>query len=188
MKEALELALVTLECHPLWLAYGFVSEADLLTQFETFQKSEDKNTEHYRYAMFLHFLASHKEIDDTTFARYLELAGRDVDPSMARSVLMALRDRGTLTAEQIALLHAHPLFGEERYQAILRGRDLADRLRTETMNPALFEKCFEGEGLKFQRQLLDRDDLTPEQVSILAERGGTRAVRNIAGQRLKQRK
>jgi hypothetical protein len=70
-------ALATLGFHPRWLESGLLDAAGLQRLLERFGQSDDRNTEHYRYAAVLDVIRRYAPLDDTRIEQYLELARLD---------------------------------------------------------------------------------------------------------------
>jgi hypothetical protein len=95
---------------PEWLEYGLIDEALLRKQSDQYDSSDDKNTEHYRYAAFRDFLSKSAALDAMLIDRYIHLAQLDEDPTMAQSALILLAEHPHLTEAQLDYLSKHPAF------------------------------------------------------------------------------
>jgi len=81
----------------LWLDYGILTIEYLFDQEQLFEKSKDKNSEHYRYNTFKHYLSFKNTLSDIEFDNYLQLTFIDKDNSMAGSATIDLFNRVDLT-------------------------------------------------------------------------------------------
>lgn len=177
-----------LQYDPAWLESGFLDIDFLQEQIAVYQSGEDPNTEHYRCAAFRNILLMRDKLTDTEIALYIQLAQLDGDIIMAQSMLMELLLWRGLTAEQFETLTANPLFAEPLYQKRILRKRLFSELKTTPISYDLFERCLLGGDSIIQRELVERQDLTPEQLILLAEQGGNRAIRNIAQVRLRMKR
>ena len=72
------------------MKFGFLTEEELDEQIRIFETSDDKSTEHYRYASFKKYLDSHRKLDDEGISKYLHLAEIDEDKMMAGAAVIDL--------------------------------------------------------------------------------------------------
>lgn len=172
---------------PEWLEYGLVSEAFLRRQADEFAASDDRNTEHYRYAAFRSVLAGRAFLSDEELARYVGLARLDADVSMAGSALADLIRWHGLTGEQFERLSAHPAISADFLQIGISRMRLMDRLRGGPLTDSLFEDCLASGDSVTQRLMLETSSIDRRQVERLAEGGASRAVRNMAAAMLRRR-
>ncbi|MBW4507107.1 MAG: hypothetical protein KME64_11410 [Scytonematopsis contorta HA4267-MV1] len=115
-KEATKQALIALEYHIKWLEYNLIDEVFLLSQYQYFIDSEDKCTEHYRYAAFQKILKDNQSLDDKAINRYIQLAELDNDKYMANSALMNLFMWECLNDAQYTALVNHSAFSHKVFQ------------------------------------------------------------------------
>lgn len=104
-----------------WIKYGLLNKTILKTQFEKFQKGDDKNTEHYRYEAFLSWLREKESLTDQEIKNYLELALEDSDKSMAGSAAKELFTSPKIIGSQFDFIKKQlPKFGSWTNKLIKR--------------------------------------------------------------------
>lgn len=81
----------------LWIDFCILTEEHLNKQLEFFNNSDDKNTEHYRYATFMQYLTSKGSLTDTELDNYLKLVCSAKDSIMTGSVIANFLARISLT-------------------------------------------------------------------------------------------
>ncbi len=166
-----------------WLEYGFLETALLHEQIAFYQSGQDSNTEHYRYAAFRHVLASRSRLNDPELTHYIRLAQQDGDKAMAQSALYELLLWPGLKADQFEALTRQPLFAEPLFQKLILRRRLLGTLAASPITSETFAQCLASGDAVVQRNLVSLSELAPEQLNILAARGATRAIRNMAQSR-----
>lgn len=172
-----------LRYHSAWLRYGLIDQRTLAEQFSRFQKGVDENREHYRYSSFCKLLEG-STIDDETLDRFIELAVLDEDQAMAAAALTNLVRHDGLTARQLNHLKSLPAFASSELQEAIGQVELLRALDSFNLGDDLFNRCLFNGGDVIQRKLLNHGRISTEQLSTLAERGVTRAIRNLAKQKL----
>ena len=188
MSDSTQFALDLLGYHPKWLEHGLVDADFLQVQVEEFTTSDDQNTEHYRYGAFWAILRRQDSMPDDVIDHYIELAELDADSAMAGSAVADLIHWRGLTEQQRERLSLHPSFAAPFLQkGIIRSR-LLRRLKHEPLTAALFEECLAEKDGVLQRAMLEASSIARDQLENLAEHGANRAVRNIAAQRLQQKR
>lgn len=188
MSDSTQSTLDLLGYHPKWVEYGMVDDAFLERQQEEFTTSDDQNTEHYRYGAFRAVLRGHDVLPDHVIGHYIELAELEADLAMAGSALADLIHWRGLTEQQRERLPASPSFAAPFLQkGIIRSR-LLRRLKSEPLTAALFEECLAEKDGVLQRAMLEDSSIARDQLENLAEHGANRAIRNIAAQRLQQKR
>lgn len=188
MSDSTRFALDLLGYHPKWLEYGMVDAAFLQRQRAEFTISDDQNTEHYRYGAFQAALRGRDTLPDDLIGHYVELAELEADPAMAGSALADLIQWRGLTEWQRERLSVHPAFAEPFLQKGIIRRRLLDRLLSESLTDALFEECLAEKDGVIERAVLEASSITRDQVQRLAASGANRAIRNIAAQRVQQKR
>jgi hypothetical protein len=187
MMDYLEPVLAKLGYSPGWLEYGFIDEDMLREQSKQYDISTDKHTEHYRYAAFRAVLRKRVALDDMFLEKYIHLAQLDEDQSMAQAALMLLIGWPHLSDLQLERLSAHPAFALPVLQRQIERIRLLRQLRSSPLTEELFERCIVSRDETVQRELLERSDISRQQVEVLQERGANMAIRNISKQRLHKR-
>ena len=173
-----------------WLRLGIVTEANLRKQFTEFERSEDKNTEHYRCGAFRDFLSRHEAIPDETLRELLALSdgGHDgCDLTLNRA--FDLVRSNLLTSSQLqwlrerSSLNQHSSFGLAIDRIVLNRR-----LTSDGLTDLIFHDICMLNDAATIRRLLDRDDLTRNHLAWLAEHGCNKSLRNVATQLLNSRR
>lgn len=181
MEEAVVAELELLEYDPVWMEWGYLSAEELQRQVAEYRLGEDPHTEHYRYDSFRQILAGRKAISEEEMEQYLSLTERDPDIGMAQAARVDLLLWRGLTPEQFERLSHDPRFAAPLFQKLARRRRLVTALEVcSAVSEALFAEILAAQDAQAQRILLDGYLLTPEQYTILAEQGVTRAIRNQA--------
>lgn len=171
-----------------WLDVGVVDEASVRSQFDAFRSSADQNTEHYRHRAFVAFLHRREQLAMDEALRLLALddaAANGTSLRVSRAIQLLACD--LLTDAQFAELAEHPALAHPSIQRVYRRQFALRRLRTERLTPTLFHEVQSTDDGAVHRGALQRDDLTRDQLEWLAANGATRAVRNVAKQRLRRR-
>ncbi len=182
--------LAELQIHQKWLESGFITKEWLKATYERFCNSDDKNTEHYRYAAFLQVLSSKPLISDEEIEKYIELAEIDVDKRMAEAALGALIRVG-MKQDKLDWFSNHAAYQTKYLQKILKQKILLREIEENKAEPiaeAQFERYIASKDDWVQRILLWQGKLSQEQVKALSIRGTNKAVRNIANQELRRKK
>ncbi|MCC6761949.1 MAG: hypothetical protein IT252_12080 [Chitinophagaceae bacterium] len=168
----------------LWLDYGVLTIDYLIEQEQTFDNSDDQNTEHYRYHTFRHYLSSKNKLSDIEFDNYLELTFADNDQLMAGSAAVDLFTKVNLTDFQFEKLSksiGH--FGEWTEKVVTR-QTLLRQLKASKLTTALFRECLVKGDSAIHEYILDISDLN--QLQELAINGKNKKIRNIASEKVKR--
>lgn len=124
-----------------WLEYNFISEAILSNQITVFEKGEDINAEHFRYASFQNWLEGKDKLTDKEINQYIELAHDDKDKLMAGSAMKDLFVSPKITERQFEIVKGKlPQFGDWTKKLITRSV-LSKRLDNEQLSTELFDLC-----------------------------------------------
>lgn len=165
-----------------WLTYGFLSLEELARQHETFESSDDQNTEHYRYAAFRRILDTSLSLANGELAQYIELAELDPDRTMAEAALANLLTWPGLSQEQFEHVAMHHAFQSDWHQRLVRRRRLTLAIETGPISDALVERCLTSKDPIVQTSLIAARGITSQQLDRLLREGCNRAVRNLARQ------
>lgn len=185
--DDLKSALTLFDYDPLWLESGLLTPETLRAQTARFATGEDRHTEHYRWAAFRAILNGRDSLTDGECEAFIVLAARDPDQGTARSVLVDLVTWGGLTRPQLDTLRTRPEFQDPTVRTFIEQRDMWDELERNGPTDELVARIVEGR-MGSQRTVVDHPHLTETQLRVFAERGATRAVRNVATARLRQMK
>lgn len=174
----------------LWMKFGFLTETTLKEQINTFETSEDKSTEHYRYASFKKYLYSKKLLTNDEIDNYLHLAKIDEDEMMAEAAIVDMIFFSDLTDNQFEkVCNALTFFGKSTEKVIIR-QTLFRRLKKTVDNESkitedIFLECLEKGNRVIHEFLICFADRN--QMELIAEKGSSKAIRNIAKQRLRSK-
>jgi hypothetical protein len=165
-----------------WVEYGSLTPELLLAQVARFHTGDDKSTEHYRYAAFK-LLQRRAAFSEREFDQYVELATLDPDPGMSTAALIDLIHHPGVTEEQLEALYAHPYV--QKLPRLVKKDRLLRALHQGSVPIETLQQCVDEGDSGVHRALLDLPDLPRSIVEALQQRGGNKAVRNIAAVRLK---
>lgn len=175
----------------LWFKFGFLTEKELDEQIKIFEKGEDTSTEHYRYKSFRKFLSSRKKFTEDEIDKYLQLAKIDEDEIMAGAAIVGLLSHRELSDHQFEkVCAALQLFGNWTEKIILR-ETLYRKFNKAIHNKEIFKEEVFSEFLNKGNGDVHRVLIwyaNKAQMELIAEKGATKAVRNIAKQELRSRK
>ena len=177
-------AMKQLNYHDNWLEMNFISQDYFNEQLTQYQTSDDKNTEHYRYAAFGHILKMRQSLTDGEVANYIELTQIDPDQSMAIAALIQLLKWSGLTDQQAIQIKQSPAFLNPTIQKIAAQQELLKQLDVPPLTAEIFELCLASKADFIQRKLFTCSELTAEQLGVLRQQGANRAIRNMANQKL----
>lgn len=170
-----------------WIARGFLTEEQFRNQLEQFNKGENTNTEHYRYATFKNWLASKTTLTDKQVAQYIKLAREDKDLTMAGSAVKDLYCSPIITNGQFDFIGKKlPHFGSWTRKLIVR-EVLLRRLESEVVTDQLLNDCIE-----YKKEFKDNRPLitliskaqNPEMLSVLLTDGSGKQIRTLVKKRL----
>lgn len=165
-----------------WFALGLVTEESLRQSAATYEASDDKNAEHYRYGAFRRFLKEQRPLSPAVVEALYELAASDTRGPEARAMMA---DIVSLPECPPSVLVRAEASGVKFLVRAARQRAMRSELEAHPLTPELFERCLESADSSIQRTLLAGGNISSEQLRRLAEAGASRAVRNIAATALK---
>ena len=177
--------LAVLRYDPKWVEYGYIDQQSLLDQLLKYESGSDENAEHHRYASFCGLL-NRASIDDVMLEHFIELAVLDEDQAMAESALAELVKHTGLTAQQLNHLKGHPAFASQLLQSVIEQTQLLSELSSAGISDDLFNRCLFISKDSVQRKLLNKAELSKEQLQALSEYGANRAIRNLAKEKLRK--
>lgn len=124
-----------------WLDYGLLTEEILNRQYVEFQKGEDLNIEHYRYATFLNWLNLKEYFTDVEIKNYIELALEDKDVLMAGAAVKELFTHSKISRSQFELIKQElPQFGNWTVKLIQR-EELKKSIENNKLTKDLVKQC-----------------------------------------------
>ncbi len=163
-----------------WLQLGVLTEDNLLALGREYEVSEDKNTEHYRYRVFSTYLASHRPLSREMAEAFYELGSVDPDRTMGEAMMSDVVGLAECPAEVLEKALASR---EKHLVKAARRRMLLTELNSG-LTADIFARCMESQDAVIQREMLNRPELSREQLEQLEASGSSRAIRNIAAERL----
>jgi hypothetical protein len=189
MEQVIIEILLKLKYHHKWVSYKFIKEEFLKSQYERFNSSTNKHTEHYRYLSFLQIFRDNQSLDDDTINKYIELANLDEDKTMANSALLELLRWQGLTDSQLVKLKEHPLFVHSSFQKIIHKHLTQTELSTiKELTDDKFNFYLSIKDSELHRELINRKDITNEQLKLLQKFGANRVIMNEAKNLLRKKK
>jgi hypothetical protein len=168
----------------LWLELGLLSERQFDEQLATFETSDDKNTEHYRYKTFRNYLTTRKLFTDQELDNYLQVAYSEKDEPMASSAIIDILREIELTEPQfdkVCSAIEELGLGISTQQIISRQKRLR-KLKSGNLTDELFTECLQNGDSVAQEYLLPFAD--KNQLKQLLENGATKAIKNKAKEKL----
>ena len=192
-QSIMQEAIAELRFHPKWFQYALLPAAFFEQQIERFkhpERDEDygwQHLEHHRYLAFKTVLASYKRLSDEQIQQYIELCQLDEDQMMASGALRNLLLWRGFAEGQYDKIIEHPAFDEPHLQKTIWRNKMSLELESNTVSEAAFTEILKKQDATFERQLVDSVSISRPQLEVLAEKGISRAVRNIAKNRLGRR-
>jgi hypothetical protein len=189
MEQEIIKILLKLKYHHKWMSYQFIKEEFLKSQYEIFNNTHNKHTEHYRYISFLQIFRDNQNLDDDTINKYIELADLDEDKTMANSALLELLRWQGLTDSQLVKLKEHPLFIHSSFQKIIHKQLTQRELSSiKELTDDKYKFYLSIKDSELHRELINRKDITNEQLKLLQKFGANRIIMNEAKSVLRKRK
>jgi hypothetical protein len=166
-----------------WLEFGVISKELVLQQYQAIQTAEDTNAEHYRWGGFLTYLRSKEALTDEEVDHIFQLSDHGPDKMNLRiNRILAVINSGLLTHEQYCRLSRYPEISEPPIVKIYTRVKLFRAIEEFGLTEDLFEQVKNSTDAGVHWGILERSDLTYEQLVWLSERGGNKKIRNIAKQ------
>lgn len=164
-----------------WFSLGILTEDSLQQYGMTYESSRDKNSEHYRYGAFRWYLKEHRPLSASIAEALYELGAAGPDPGMGGAIMADIVSLpecpASVSAKALASGCKHLIREAKR-------RSLRSELQQGPFTAELFDRCLASGDGGVHRTLFDNFRLSPEQLRQLAEQGATRAVRNMASNKL----
>lgn len=171
-----------------WLAFGLINPAGLRRQFENFEGSDDKNTEHYRAGATRDFFATRAGLSDFEIQTYLEICADSKGDILFLDQLHELIRFCGLSDSQIENLAGHHLFAEPGLAKIVRRVQTLRILDLDVVRPEAFESVIASGDTVLHRALVEHPGASIDAIERLADEGASKAIRHIAMVRLKKMK
>lgn len=168
----------------LWLEFGLLTEQELVEQFAIFEKSDDKNTEHYRYGTFRKYLTTRKVLTDKELDNYLKVASSEKDEPMASAAIVDILREIELTDLQFDKVCSEikELGLGISTEKIISRQVLLRKLKTKKLTDELFAESLTNGDSVVHEYLLNLSDV--KQLKQIAEYGASKAIKNIATEKL----
>ncbi|MEZ5441496.1 MAG: hypothetical protein R3F15_08435 [Lysobacterales bacterium] len=171
-----------------WLAHDFLTMADLRAQIEELERSGDTRGEHYRYGSFIRWLNGRGSASNEELNHFLDLALGDPDRHMGHSAAIELLRCCWLSDAQFGAVCERLQRTSSHFDTHIRRHSHLRALANDPGNAEIQQRSLDsGDGV-VQEALADLDEVSPEILAALAEKGVVRRVRSIAKQRLGQRR
>ncbi len=189
-QSIMQEAIAELRFHPKWFQYALLPAAFFEQQLERlkhWRRDEDYGwqcLEHHRYLAFKTVLVSYEKLSDEQIEQYIELCQRDEDQSMASSALHDLLLWRNFAEGQYEKLIEYPAFNEPHLQKTIWRNKMSLELLSDSVSEAAFTEITERRDTTFERRLVESSSISRQQLEVLAEKGMSRAVRNVAQSRL----
>lgn len=182
MSKNLSLAekLAKLEYLQEWIDFCFLSIELLDAQILDMQITGDNNTEHYRYASFRKWLYSQKNITTQQIDNYIFLAQNDSDKLMGGAALVDLLKSEKLSDAEFIYLVNKIDNGQEWIAKHIFKSALLRNLNQSKLSDSEFDTLISKGDSSIHLLLLEHSDVSKERMSVLAEYGASKKVRNIA--------
>jgi hypothetical protein len=184
MKALLE----KLRYDPRWLNYGFLDPASLRDQIAELESGDDANTEHYRYRSFLAVLESRASLSEKEIDDYVELALADPEVQMGEAALRKLAEWPKLGEAGYIKISGHEVFLRASMRGSMIWGRLIRALNSSSLTPEDCDSYLEAGDSEVQRVLMDRVKLSRTQLERLRSAGKSRAIRNMAAEKLRSKK
>src|SRR5690349_9543365 len=159
MTDDILLILTKLGYSPAWLQLGLVDSDFIREQARQIDSSDDKNTEHYRYAAFRSVLTKGAVLDTILIENYIRMAQIDTDRAMARSALLMLLQCPSLTDAQLEHLANEDVFAWPNAQRIAERERLLRQFRSLPITDEFLGRCIASGDAVVQRALLESPDI-----------------------------
>jgi hypothetical protein len=164
-----------------WFRLGLLTDTRLSELTSEFESSDDQNSEHYRYRVFCEFLKAQRSLS-TSMAEDLFELGR-IDPDSVLGVAMMADIVSSPGCDKTVLDKALGSGEVALVRVAIRAGLLAEI--NAGLTQELFDRCLESGDSVIERTLLEKDEISLSQIQQLAIQGSSKAVRNIAAERLR---
>jgi hypothetical protein len=203
-------AINELHFHPKWFEYEllpldfFTQQVQKYRRVQQYHQEDDSfwqnpdpqvdeemfwaSLEHHRYFAFQTILSSCESLTDDQVEHYVELCQLDEDTTMARSALINLLRWPYLHDEQYQKLTQHPALAHPVTEKIIWRNQMYAELQSNIIPDEIFSEILERQDPVFERELVLCASISREQLQVLVEKGISRAVRNIAKNKLGRRR
>lgn len=167
-----------------WLDCGLLTLEILSEQEQLFNKGEDQNTEHYRFATCVHYLQSKKELSDLEFERYFMILQEDPNTYMAGSAVIEVFKWIRLTEKQFEVFPNRAIGFGDWMQKIIFREQLLHQLKTKSHDMEFINSCIQNGDSVVQRYLLKQCDLNQDQLEQLSVHGKNKQIRTVSKEKI----
>ena len=185
IKEALKILGYTKD----WIKTGVITEEFLVGQLEEFEKSEDKNQEHYRGGGFYNYISKVDKLSNNDIDNIFQLEDNGPDKcDLHLDRIIELIHSEKLTDHQLELIEKYPEVNEAPIQKRYTRSKALRSLRKDGLTLDNFQLVKDTKDSALHEFVLDMDDLTREHLLWLNENGLNKRVRNISKQMLNSKR
>jgi len=170
-----------------WLDYGFLGPAILRDQIAELESGDDTSTEHYRYRSFVAVLKSRTTLSEKEIDGYIELALTDPDINTGEAALRDLAEWPNLGEDGYNRISSHEVFLRPSMRGSMMWGRLIRALNSSNLAPEDCDPYLEAGNSEVQRLLMDKMKLSTVQLERLRSAGKSRAIRNMAAEKLRSK-
>ena len=187
--KLLDMAMQDLGYDDIWLKTGIASSEFILSQYEDYiARDKTEPIEHFRYSAFSKFVKKHTKFAHETFELLLNVAKHEASLSGPNTFHLAgftlLKDHPGLTNGQIEKLLQATL-NTDVYQKVKQSQRLK-LIASGYSNVEFIDDCISNGNSPVVRALLEHcGALKKSHIDTIAISGPSKAIRNLASQRLK---
>jgi hypothetical protein len=170
-----------------WFEYWLLPASFFEDQIQKFYSGQDSfwlSPEHHRYQAFQTILSKQESFSDEQLSQYMELCAIDEDQAMAKTALNNLLSCSFLTTEQYRYLTNHPAFANFTAQQIIWQNRMRVAMQAPHIADAAFAEILAKGDSVIERELANAVTISRKQLEVLAAKGGTKPIRNLAKSRL----
>ena len=163
---------------PDWIAAGVIDLELLRRQYDRYEKSDDKNSEHYRNGAFVDYLRRASRLTDGAIEQVLALTDVGYDLRISRATQLIESD--ILSDEQFARLARTPWMQDPAVAKVHARHGLLRLLCRTGLTSATFELIQTSRDSFVHDAVLGHSQVTRDQLLWLNEFGANRSIRNRA--------
>jgi hypothetical protein len=170
-----------------WFEYGLLPDSFFEDQIQKLHSGQDSfwlSPEHHRYFAFQTILTEYASLSDQQIEQYMELCAIDEDQAMAKTALNNLLSCPALTPEQYAGIAQHPDFANFTAQNIIWQNRMRVAMQAPSIAASAFAEILARGDSVIEQELANAATISRQQLEVLAAKGGTKPIRNIAKTRL----
>jgi hypothetical protein len=164
-----------------WLQLGIVTPQRIEELGKEHETSEDRNPEHYRYRAFQEYLRGRGPLSSADCHALYALGERDQDSGLGSAMMHVVVALAECPA---TLLKVAASSGRSDLTRLVARKAILGELK-DGLSATLFETCLASRDRVVLEALLSCPFLSRAQLEQLASRAHSRAIRNVAGVRLR---